>query len=348
MASRHRRGDLNSARASDEKLIEFSHLGASLGSRLALAAGAIGALAGCGQSVREAIAPQPAAAQPEVVGVAEPAAAEPVSAEPPPPVAPPPFAGWVMAIDHGIRADKSGQGQFLAPRYHGKHNGVDLLAPIGTPVLAACAGQATRGVMGGYGKWVKLVCRLPSEWVDGYVSVFYSHLSEQVDFGEAGRDVKLGETLGRVGKTGNAAGASVMPHLHLELIVHATEKAARAETHSGRDQSNDVAADAFVERLDERCLNPLGLKARSGMRRERRLDPYLVLGCLGAEKPAYQPAPGALRGASSPWHDHYDANKTDADSAPFVPSVGSGEAAMESRATVRQLLAVRAEREDQP
>lgn len=343
MAFGVRRGRSTSPLADDEKLIKFSGLSGFTWRSAALASCAVVVLAGCGESVREAVAPQPNV-EPGVLASAAPEAAAPTSPETPAEVeAPAVFAGWVMAIDYGIRADKSGQGQFLAPRYHGKHNGVDLLAPLGTPVLAACAGKATRGVMGGYGKWVKLVCRLPSEWVDGYVSLFYSHLSVQATLGEAGQDVKLGDTLGRVGKTGNAAGASIMPHLHLELIVHASEAAALAETHSGRDQSNDPAADALIKRLDERCLEPLGLKARSGMRRERRLDPYLVLGCLGAEKPAYQAAPGALRGASSPWHEHYDARGTDPDSAPFVPTADGGQA-MSQQITVRQRIASRTAR----
>lgn len=347
MASGVRRGNLECASLTAIKANKFKRLQV-LGARSLCLAGALALAAGCGRSVREAIAPPPVSDA--VASEAEPAPApldappeSPATLEAPKPA--PAFAGWVMPVDYGIRADKAGQGQFLAPRYHGKHNGVDLLAPIGTPVLAACAGKATRGVMGGYGKWVKLVCRLPSEWVDGYVSLFYSHLSEQAITAGTGQDVKLGETLGRVGKSGNAAGASVMPHLHLELIVHTSEKAAQLETHSGRDQSNDPAADTLIKRLDERCLEPLGLKARAGMRRERRLDPYLVLGCLGAEKPAYQAAPGALRGAGFPWHEHYEGHGTDPDSAPFVPSsAAAGETALDLRFAVRQYVALSAPR----
>ncbi len=223
---------------------------------------------------------------------------------------PPPRLGWVMPVDHGVRADRAGGGQFLAPRTHGRHNGVDLLAPLGTPVLAACDGVARAGTLGGYGKYVALVCELPPAWGGAHLSLFYSHLSAQ-EVGSERVQVTLGQPLGAVGKTGNAAGPSVMPHLHLELIVHPSAEEARRETHSGRDQSNNPAADALLSQLDERCLQPLGLTSRQPLRRERRLDPYLVLGCLGAAKPAYQRPRGELAGASFPWQDYYRARGGD-------------------------------------
>ncbi|HSC87751.1 MAG TPA: hypothetical protein VLC09_10795, partial [Polyangiaceae bacterium] len=51
-------------------------------------------------------------------------------AEPETPAAP---WAYVLPVDHGVRADESGEGSFRAPRFHGEHNGIDLLAPVGTP-----------------------------------------------------------------------------------------------------------------------------------------------------------------------------------------------------------------------
>ena len=116
-----------------------------------------------------------------------------------------------------------------------------------------------------------------------------------------------------MGKSGNASGASVMPHLHLELVVQPSERAAKDETHSGRDQSDNEAASALLSKLDERCLKPAGIEASSGLRRHRRLDPYVVLSCLGAEKPPLTQPKGALRGASTPWHALYTSSDTNPD-----------------------------------
>ncbi len=292
------------------------YLGVCLGALMI--AGAMTSAA-CGQTAREAVAPLPKPVLPAELASAEPdddldaaveAAAEEETASA---TAAPPSVGWVLPVDHGIRADKAGQGQFLAPRYHGKHNGVDLLAPIGTPVLAACAGEAIQGVLGGYGRVVKLVCPLPADWGKGYLSLFYSHLSKQLLTTDVYTRVELGQELGAVGKSGNASGASVMPHLHLELIVHPTERAAKDETHSGRDQSDNQAAGALVAQIEERCLAPAGVELSAGMRRHRRLDPYVVLSCMGAKKPALTPANGALRGASTPWHALYTARESNPD-----------------------------------
>ncbi|MEZ4369764.1 MAG: M23 family metallopeptidase [Polyangiaceae bacterium] len=296
------------------KLSNFRGLGA--GAAVLLLTSVLSAA--CGQTAREAVAPSPspglpaelASDQDDDVDAAVEAAAEEEAASATPPA---PSVGWVLPLDYGIRADKAGQGQFLAPRYHGMHNGVDLLAPVGTPILAACSGEATQGMLGGYGRVVKLVCPVPADWGSGYLSFFYSHLSKQNLTEDVYTRVELGQELGAVGKSGNAAGPSVMPHLHLELIVQPTERAAKDERHSGRDQSDNAAADALLANLEERCLKPAGVQVEAGLRRHRRLDPYVVLSCLGAKKPEFTPAQGALRGASTPWHALYTASDANPD-----------------------------------
>lgn len=86
------------------------------------------------------------------------------------------------------------------------HAGTDLAAPMGTPVLAAYAGQvAIANVLGGYGLTVAL------DHAKGTQQTLYAHLSEV--FVKPGDTVKPGDVIGRVGSTGNSTG----PHLHFEL-----------------------------------------------------------------------------------------------------------------------------------
>lgn len=86
------------------------------------------------------------------------------------------------------------------------HSGTDLAAPLGTPVLAAYAGQvALADFFGGYGLAVAL------DHNKGTQQTLYAHLSEI--FVKPGMWVKQGEVIGRVGSTGNSTG----PHLHFEF-----------------------------------------------------------------------------------------------------------------------------------
>ena len=86
------------------------------------------------------------------------------------------------------------------------HTGTDLGAPMGTPVLAAYAGQvAIADWLGGYGLTVVLNHKKNSQ------ETLYGHLSEL--FVKPGEFVKQGDTIGRVGSTGMSTG----PHLHFEI-----------------------------------------------------------------------------------------------------------------------------------
>lgn len=100
-------------------------------------------------------------------------------------------------------------GDAFGPRGLRFHEGVDLLAAEGTPVLAAAPGRVTWAGLraGGWGNLVTIA------HPDG-VRTLYAHLSTiRVHVGEwlAG-----GTVLGRVGATGDATG----PHLHFEVRVH--------------------------------------------------------------------------------------------------------------------------------
>ncbi|MFZ6002566.1 MAG: LysM peptidoglycan-binding domain-containing protein [Actinomycetota bacterium] len=91
------------------------------------------------------------------------------------------------------------------PRSGGRfHEGNDLFAARGTPVVAVVGGTAVQKVGAIGGKQVKLLG-------DDGTSYYYTHLD---GFGPAGR-VKAGDLIGYVGSTGNAAGSS--PHVHFEV-----------------------------------------------------------------------------------------------------------------------------------
>ncbi len=102
------------------------------------------------------------------------------------------------------------QSIFGADRDGGRrsHDGVDIFARRGTPVLAASPGIAYRvGVTGRGGKvvWVRDPLR--------NFRVYYAHLDSQAV--QDGDRIEIGDTLGFVGNTGNAR--TTPPHLHFGL-----------------------------------------------------------------------------------------------------------------------------------
>lgn len=88
------------------------------------------------------------------------------------------------------------------------HTGLDFAAPTGTPIFAIAGGVITSvGWDGSYGQ--KTVETLP----DG-TQLWYAHQSY---IGvHAGEKVTEGETIGKVGATGNTTG----PHVHIEVRPH--------------------------------------------------------------------------------------------------------------------------------
>ena len=91
------------------------------------------------------------------------------------------------------------------------HEGVDIFAPRGTPLIAVTDGIIVRS--GEYGRGGKQV------WIrDGLFgnSIYYAHLdSINVSMGQ---QVDKGDTIGFVGNTGNAAATS--PHLHFGIYTN--------------------------------------------------------------------------------------------------------------------------------
>ncbi len=112
------------------------------------------------------------------------------------PSGPTPFA-WPIA--GGALASRFG------PRGAGHHDGIDVSAPVGTPVTAARAGRVLYSdTLRGYGNLIIL------EHGGGYATV-YAHNRENL--ARVGDTVKQGDVIARVGETGKTSG----PNLHFEI-----------------------------------------------------------------------------------------------------------------------------------
>ena len=110
-----------------------------------------------------------------------------------------------------VRYDAKGDGRFLAPRSgHRRHRGIDLVAPLNSPVRAIRSGQVVQvGLHRGLGRFVELEHR-------GHLRSLYAHLNDvSVDVGAR---VRQGAIIGTVGKTGNARSHWITPHVHLEVL----------------------------------------------------------------------------------------------------------------------------------
>jgi murein DD-endopeptidase MepM/ murein hydrolase activator NlpD len=110
--------------------------------------------------------------------------------------------------EHGTRG---AIGDFGAPRADGRvHEGFDVTAACGTPLLALRAGTVTRRGYDPqlYGNYVEVNAR------DSALKYFYAHMLAPAREA-AGDRVLTGERLGKVGLTGNADGTPC--HLHVEI-----------------------------------------------------------------------------------------------------------------------------------
>ena len=119
----------------------------------------------------------------------------------------------------GLRRPHLARGRFIwpakgvmtsryGPRNNSFHDGIDIAAPVGTPVVAAAPGEVIySGVLRGYGKVIIV------RHGNGYASV-YAHNSAH--YVKQGQPVKQGQRIAAVGKTGRATG----PNLHFEIRRH--------------------------------------------------------------------------------------------------------------------------------
>ena len=90
-----------------------------------------------------------------------------------------------------------------------RHNAIDIMAPRGTPALAASDGTIAHKGFNRLGGRVLYVLS-----PDGRHAFYYAHLDGYADGIEDGVSVRRGDTLGYVGATGNARAS----HLHFQVL----------------------------------------------------------------------------------------------------------------------------------
>lgn len=90
---------------------------------------------------------------------------------------------------------------------NGGHPGVDIAAPMNSPIYAATSGRViSAGPASGFGQWIRI------QAPDGTVTV-YGHMYPQNMFVKVGDTVQAGQRIALVGANGNSTG----PHLHFEV-----------------------------------------------------------------------------------------------------------------------------------
>lgn len=91
------------------------------------------------------------------------------------------------------------------------HDAIDIMAPHGTPVVAASPGRIEKLFMSPGGGGITVYVRS----FDGKWSYYYAHLQDYWPGLAEGQNVERGQPVGRVGSTGNANPSG--PHLHFAV-----------------------------------------------------------------------------------------------------------------------------------
>jgi len=91
------------------------------------------------------------------------------------------------------------------------HDAIDILAPSGTPVIAAAPGRVEKLFFSQGGGGITAYVRSP----DGKWNYYYAHLQEYAPSLAEGQHVQRGAPIGKVGYTGNANPSG--PHLHFAI-----------------------------------------------------------------------------------------------------------------------------------
>lgn len=102
----------------------------------------------------------------------------------------------------------------FGPRWGSFHGGLDLAAPLGTPIHAVTDGVVINaGPASGYGHWVQV------QAADGTVTM-YGHMSSSGVLVQKGQHVTAGDVIALVGNEGFSFG----PHVHFEVWKNGTTK----------------------------------------------------------------------------------------------------------------------------
>jgi murein DD-endopeptidase MepM/ murein hydrolase activator NlpD len=117
---------------------------------------------------------------------------------------------YTSPIPLGVYTFTSG----FANRWGSFHGGLDLAAPLGTPIHSATDGVVINaGPASGYGNWIQVRAE------DGTVTM-YGHMSSSGVLVQKGQHVTAGDVIGLVGNEGFSFG----PHVHFEVWKNGTTK----------------------------------------------------------------------------------------------------------------------------
>jgi len=157
--------------------------------------------------------PSPAATLPDVPAGQFDSARKPVDAVETPVI----DASKLLIPVQGIRAAQLVD-TFTQARSNGRvHDAIDIMAPAGTPVLAATDGSVAKLFASNLGGTT-----LYEFDASGTVAYYYAHLQAYAPGVVEGKPLKQGEVIGYVGSTGNASPSA--PHLHFAIFVLGPEK----------------------------------------------------------------------------------------------------------------------------
>jgi peptidoglycan LD-endopeptidase LytH len=117
-------------------------------------------------------------------------------------------AGRLIVPVRGLRSSDLSDTWGAARSDGRRHEGIDIMAPQGAPVLAAADGEVVRF-------WNSELGGITLYQADetGEVVYYYAHLSAYANGLKQGDRVRQGDVIGYVGATGNAT----TPHLHFEI-----------------------------------------------------------------------------------------------------------------------------------
>ena len=111
---------------------------------------------------------------------------------------------------HGRISTEFGLRRYINDDYVGQHRGLDIAAPQNTAVKAVASGKVIE-----IGKYVLLGNAIVLDHGQGLITV-YGHLRKITV--KNGQNVKQGQVIGKVGRTGRATG----PHLHFGVRLNYT------------------------------------------------------------------------------------------------------------------------------
>lgn len=94
------------------------------------------------------------------------------------------------------------------------HDAIDIMAPRGTPVIAAAAGRVEKLFESERGGTTVYIRRDGGQWID-----YYAHLDSYAPGLAEGQRIAQGQMIGRVGFTGDAIAEA--PHLHYAVNLMA-------------------------------------------------------------------------------------------------------------------------------